>query len=161
MSRRRERGHVDRMTEAALGEDQVSEFKEAFEMFSGGAQSITKAQCRSLFKQYSVRVSDDEFDKAWDEADSAHDGKLDFPEFVTMMSSKMKQTTTEEKLLKAFQVFDPEGQGFIPTDKLTEVLTTLGKPLTSRELGELLAIAETVKGEVRYQQFINALFFKK
>jgi len=107
-----------------------------------------------------VRISDEEFEAAFKEADSGDDGKLDFPEFVSMMSTRMRQTSSEEKLLNAFRVFDPEGKGFIPTKDLSEALTVLGNPLSTRELSELLAIAETVPGEVRYQQFINALFVR-
>ena len=150
-----------KMSEAAFGDDQVSEFKEAFEMLAGGKPAISRTEMRQCFKQYGVRISDDEFDKAFAEADSAGDGKLDFPEFVNMMGQRMRQTSSEDKLLKAFRVFDPEGKGFITTKEITEALTTLGNPLNTRELSELLAIAETVPGEVRYQQFINALFMKK
>lgn len=152
---------MSKMSEAAFGDDQVSEFKEAFEMFSGGKPLISKTEMRQCFKQYGVRISDDEFAKAFAEADSGGDGNLDFPEFVNMMGQRMRQTSSEEKLLEAFRVFDPEGKGFIATAEITEALTTLGNPLNTREMSELLAIAETVPGEVRYQQFINALFMKK
>jgi len=152
---------MEKMQEAAFGDDQVSEFKEAFEMFSGRKPTISKSEMRQVFKQYGVRISDDEFEKVFAEADSGGDGNLDFPEFVNMMSARMRQTSSEEKLLKAFRTFDPEGKGFITTKDLQDALTTLGNPLNTREMSELLAIAETVPGEVRYQQFINALFMKK
>ena len=130
-------------------------------MFSGGKTHISRDACRNLFKQYGVRISDEEFSAAFKEADSAGDGELDFPEFVSMMGHKMRQTSSEKQLTEAFQAFDEEGKLFIPTDVLKQALTTLGNPLNARELSEFLAIAETVPGEVRYQQFINALFMKK
>lgn len=105
-----------------------------------------------------VRISDEEFETAFKEADSTGDDKLDFPEFVSMMSQRMRQTSSEEKLVAAFRTFDPENKGFIPTKDLSEALTTLGNPLTARELAELMTIAETVPGEVRYTAFINNLF---
>ena len=51
-----------------------------------------------------------------------------------MMTKRMKQTSTEEKLTHAFKVFDPENTGFIATKELSEALTTLGNPLTQKEV---------------------------
>ena len=140
---------------------QVSEFKEAFELFANGKTTISKDTCRTLFKQYGVRISDEEFAAAFKEVDTTQNGEFAFPEFLTMMGRKMGKTSSEEKLLSAFQAFDEDKKLFIPTDVLKTALTTLGNPLTAKEMHEFLAIAETVPGEVRYQQFINALFMKK
>ena len=40
-------------------------------------------------------------------------GVVDFPEFLTMMASKMKDTDAEEEIVEAFRVFDREGSGSI------------------------------------------------
>ncbi len=40
-------------------------------------------------------------------------GTIDFPEFLTMMGRKMKDTDSEEELREAFRVFDKDGTGFI------------------------------------------------
>ncbi len=40
-------------------------------------------------------------------------GTIDFPEFLTLMARKMKDTDSEEEILEAFRVFDKEGNGFI------------------------------------------------
>lgn len=42
-------------------------------------------------------------------------GTIDFPEFLTMMARKMKDTDSEEEIREAFRVFDKVRQwGFIP-----------------------------------------------
>lgn len=38
-------------------------------------------------------------------------GTIDFPEFLTMMARKMKDTDSEEEIHEAFRVFDKVGQG--------------------------------------------------
>lgn len=38
-------------------------------------------------------------------------GTIDFPEFLTLMARKMKETDTEEELIEAFKVFDRDGNG--------------------------------------------------
>ena len=40
-------------------------------------------------------------------------GTIDFPEFLTMMARKMKDTDTEDEIREAFRVFDKDGNGFI------------------------------------------------
>ena len=40
-------------------------------------------------------------------------GNIDFPEFLTMMAKKMKDTDSEEEIREAFRVFDKDGNGFI------------------------------------------------
>lgn len=36
-------------------------------------------------------------------------GTIDFPEFLTMMARKMKDTDSEEEIREAFRVFDKVG----------------------------------------------------
>ena len=44
---------------------------------------------------------------------SLGNGTIDFPEFLTMMARKMKETDSEEEIREAFRVFDKDGNGFI------------------------------------------------
>eukprot|EP01105_Mastigella_eilhardi_P006211 TRINITY_DN17815_c0_g1_i1.p1 TRINITY_DN17815_c0_g1~~TRINITY_DN17815_c0_g1_i1.p1 ORF type:complete len:160 (+),score=63.89 TRINITY_DN17815_c0_g1_i1:71-550(+) len=156
------RGTNSAASEEVLDEDQVSEFKDAFELFDPQKkQYISKSDLREIFKRYGVRISDDALDEAFKEADSGKDNQIDFPEFITMMTKRMHQTSTEERLTKAFEVFDPQKTGFIATKELSEVLTTLGNPLTAKELSELIAVAENSQGQVKYSLFVNTLFSKK
>uniref|UniRef100_A0AAQ4QWU2 EF-hand domain-containing protein n=1 Tax=Gasterosteus aculeatus aculeatus TaxID=481459 RepID=A0AAQ4QWU2_GASAC len=40
------------------------------------------------------------------EVDADGNGTIDFPEFLTMMARKMKDTDSEEEIREAFRVFD-------------------------------------------------------
>lgn len=48
----------------------------------------------------------------------AGNGTIDFPEFLTMMARKMKDTDSEEEIREAFRVFDKDGNGFISAAEL-------------------------------------------
>ncbi|KAL0222802.1 hypothetical protein P9112_002192 [Eukaryota sp. TZLM1-RC] len=63
---------------------------------------------------------------------------------------------TNEQLLKAFQVLDPERKGFIETDVLRELLTSTGEPFRSKELEDFFGIAEE-DGIIDYQAYIDKL----
>ena len=38
---------------------------------------------------------------------------IDFPEFLIMMASRIKNSNTDEELREAFQIFDKDGDGLI------------------------------------------------
>lgn len=47
------------------------------------------------------------------EVDADGNGTIDFPEFLSLMARKMRDTDTEEELIEAFKVFDRDGNGLI------------------------------------------------
>jgi len=54
------------------------------------------------------------------EVDADGNGTIDFPEFLCLMSKKMKDTDSEEELREAFKVFDKDGNGFISAAEVRE-----------------------------------------
>ena len=65
-------------------------------------------------------------------------GTIDFPEFLTMMARKMKDTDSEEEIREVFRVFDKDGNGFISAAELRHVMTNLGEKLTDEEVDEMI-----------------------
>ena len=86
------------------------------------------------------------------EVDADGNGTIDFPEFLTMMARKMKDTDSEEEILEAFKVFDKDGNGFISAAELRHIMTNLGEKLTDEEVHRVSQpprIDGRVKGRVR------------
>lgn len=61
------------------------------------------------------------------EVDVDGNGTIDFPEFLTMMARKMRDTDSEEEIKEAFKVFDKDGNGYISAAELRHVMTNLGE----------------------------------
>lgn len=87
-------------------------------------------------------------------------GTIDFPEFLTMMARKMKDTDSEEEIREAFRVFDKDGNGFISAAELRHVMTNLGEKLTDEEVDEMIREADIDgDGQVNYEG--NILYNKR
>jgi len=145
-----------------LAEEQVAEFKEAFELFDTARKGfLQKEGLKNTLKQFGVFVSSEQLDEMFAEGDATSSGNIGFPEFMSMMSRRMKQTCSEQILVNAFRTFDPEGRGYIPTKELSKILTTYGDRLTEQELAELLNLTENENSQVKYDLFLNLMFAKK
>lgn len=61
-------------------------------------------------------------------------GSINFTLFLTMMGEKLNGTDPEDEILKAFECFDDEGDGFINAEELREAMTTSGDRFTDDEV---------------------------
>lgn len=83
---------------------------------------------------------------------------IDFPEFLSLMARKMKDTDTEEELVEAFKVFDKDGSGFINTAEIRHVMTNLGEKLSDEEVDEMVREADVDgDGQVNYEDFVKMM----
>ena len=92
------------------------------------------------------------------EVDADGNGTIDFPEFLTMMARKMKDTDSEEEIKEAFKVFDKDGNGFISSAELRHVMTNLGEKLTDEEVDEMIREADVDgDGQINYEEFVKMM----
>merc|ERR1712039_602201 len=90
------------------------------------------------------------------EVDADGNGTIDFPEFLSLMARKMKDTDTEEELIEAFKVFDRDGNGFISAAEFRHVMTNLGEKLTDEEVDEMIREADVDgDGQINYEEFVK------
>jgi len=83
---------------------------------------------------------------------------IDFPEFLSLMARKMKDTDTEEELVDAFKVFDKDGSGFINAAELRHVMSNLGEKLSDEEFDEMVREANVDgDGQVDYEEFVKMM----
>jgi calmodulin len=83
-------------------------------------------------------------------------GTIDFPEFLTMMSKKMKDSDNDEEIREAFRAFDKDGNGFISAAELRNAMTNLGEKLTDQEIEEMIQEADIDgDGQVNYEGILN------
>ena len=81
-----------------LTEEQIAEFKEAFSLFDeGGYGAIPTKKLGTVMRSLGQNPTKVELqDMISDsEIDADRNGMIDFPEFLTMMASKMKDTNSK------------------------------------------------------------------
>eukprot|EP00913_Durusdinium_trenchii_P010006 g9391.t1 len=142
-----------------LTEEQIAEFKEAFSLFDkDGDGTITTKELGTVMRSLGQNPTEAELQDMINEVDADGNGTIDFPEFLSLMARKMKDTDTEEELIEAFKVFDRDGNGFISAAELRHVMTNLGEKLTDEEVDEMIREADVDgDGQINYEEFVKMM----
>ena len=90
-----------------------------------GDGSITTKELGTVMRSLGQNPTEAELQDMVNEIDADGDGTIDFPEFLTMMARKMKDTDSEEEIKEAFRVFDKDGNGYISAAELRHVYVTM------------------------------------
>ncbi|GCC38594.1 hypothetical protein chiPu_0017109 [Chiloscyllium punctatum] len=155
-------GGVARIEADQLTEEQIAEFKEAFSLFDkDGDGTITTKELGTVMRSLGQNPTEAELQDMINEVDADGNGTIDFPEFLTMMARKMKDTDSEEEIREAFRVFDKDGNGYISAAELRHVMTNLGEKLTDEEVDEMIREADIDgDGQVNYEEFVQMMTAK-
>uniref|UniRef100_UPI00143F05B1 FGCamp n=1 Tax=Aspergillus niger TaxID=5061 RepID=UPI00143F05B1 len=146
----------------SLTEEQVSEYKEAFSLFDkDGDGQITTKELGTVMRSLDQNPSESELQDMINEVDADNNGTIDFPEFLTMMARKMKDTDSEEEIREACKVFDRDNNGFISAAELRHVMTSIGEKLTDDEVDEMIREADQDgDGRIDYNEFVQLMMQK-
>ncbi|CAH1793156.1 unnamed protein product [Owenia fusiformis] len=136
-----------------LTHEQIAEFKEAFSLFDKNSDgTITTEELGTVMRSLGQNPTEAELQGMINEVDTDGNGAIDFPEFLTMMARKMKDTDAEEEIKEAFRVFDKDGNGYISAAELRHVMTNLGERLADEEVDEMIREADIDgDGQVNYE----------
>ncbi|KAK3257542.1 hypothetical protein CYMTET_33372 [Cymbomonas tetramitiformis] len=142
-----------------LTEEQIAEIKEAFSLFDkDGDGTITTKELGTVMRSLGQNPTEAELQDMINEVDADGNGTVDFPEFLTLIARKLKDTDSEEEIKEAFKVFDKDGNGFISAAELRHVMTNLGEKLTDEEVDEMIREADTDRdGQINYEEFVEVM----
>ncbi|XP_076393150.1 troponin C type I isoform X2 [Megachile rotundata] len=121
-----------------LPPEQIAVLRKAFDSFdrekSGSIPTDMVADILRLMGQpFNKKI----LDELIEEVDADKSGRLEFEEFVTLAAKFIVEEDAEaleKELREAFRLYDKEGNGYIPTTCLREILRELDDQLTDEEL---------------------------
>ncbi|KAF9201548.1 hypothetical protein BGZ59_002650 [Podila verticillata] len=146
---------------AAISEDQISEFKEAFSLFDRkGNGHIESANLGDLLRALGQNPTQAKVRELVTEADPSGTGTINFDTFVKvlMRPDGFKPAGTRYEFINGFKVFDKDGSGYIPQGELRYVLTNLGEKLTDAEVDELVkGVDVDSNGRINYEIFVDLI----
>jgi calmodulin len=126
-----------------------------------GDGMITTNELGTVMRSLGQSPTEAELQDIINEVDADENGVLDFPEFLTMMARKMKDTDSEEEIKEAFRAFDIDGNGFISAAELKHVMTNLGEKPTDKEIDEMIREADIDQdGQINYEEFVKMMMSK-
>jgi len=79
------------------------------------------------------------------------DGLMELNTFVQLVSEFRHEGDSEEEILEAFRVFDPQFTGVVSVAQFRQVMMNYGERLSENDVDDLIALADVDrKGDIRY-----------
>ncbi|GFG28585.1 hypothetical protein Cfor_10713, partial [Coptotermes formosanus] len=121
--------------------------RRAFSMFdSSKAGKIENEKVRTILNTLGLAINDLELEALLEEEDKEEIGKLNFDSFCRVAMHFLDDEDNEvmqKELKEAFRLYDKDGNGYIPTSSLREILMALDDQLTPDQLDEMIGEIDT------------------
>ena len=105
--------------EEYITDDQRKELQDIFDQFDKDKDGkISGKELANAMESMGQNPTDEEINEMMREVDLNQDGKIDFDEFMILMTKSSPDTQTEEEVINAFRLFDKEGNGLITSSEL-------------------------------------------
>mmetsp|Transcript_32624 Transcript_32624/g.89977 ORF Transcript_32624/g.89977 Transcript_32624/m.89977 type:complete len:150 (-) Transcript_32624:84-533(-) len=145
-----------------LIEEQIAEFKETFSYFDQDRDGrLSVKELGTLLSSLGQTYSQADLLVLLNEVEADEQLRIEFPDFLSLMARKMKDSDTEEELIEAFKVFDRDGDGFISAGELCSAMKNLGECLTDAEVDEMIREADMDgDGQINYDEFVKMMMAK-
>mmetsp|Transcript_115372 Transcript_115372/g.182308 ORF Transcript_115372/g.182308 Transcript_115372/m.182308 type:complete len:166 (+) Transcript_115372:56-553(+) len=125
---------------ANLSKDQVEKVQENFKLLDRDRDGrLTATEVGILHRAFGQNPTDEELA---DMLRSVQPSGLDVEQFIRFFQDNYRPPTSEDVLVRAFEVFDLEDSGIMNVDKFKEMLTSLGEPMPADEVDAILREAE-------------------
>ncbi|KAG4073531.1 hypothetical protein HA402_000755 [Bradysia odoriphaga] len=145
-----------------LTPEQIAVLQKAFNSFdSQKSGSISTELVADILRLMGQPFDKKILEELIEEVDEDKSGRLEFTEFVQLAAKFIVEEDAEamqKELKEAFRLYDKEGNGFIPTTCLKEILRELDDQLTDHDLdGMIEEIDSDGSGTVDFDEFMEMM----
>ncbi|TGZ49526.1 Troponin C [Temnothorax longispinosus] len=143
-------------------DQKVAVMRKAFQMFDTTKSGFIETMKISTILNTMGQLFDDgELKTVIEENDPEGVGKVNFDGFCKIAGRFLEEEDAEamqEELKEAFRLYDREGNGYITTATLKEILAALDDKLTSSDLDGIIAEIDTDgSGTVDFDEFMEMM----
>ena len=145
--------------EEYITDEQRKDYQDIFDQFDKDKDGkISGKELQNAMFSMGQSPTEDEINEMMREVDLNQDGKIDFDEFMILMTKNSPDTQAEEEVINAFRVFDKEGNGLIASSELKHIMMTIGDKMTEEEADEMVNEADIDEdGMINYEEFVRMM----
>ncbi|KAK7026702.1 hypothetical protein SK128_018694 [Halocaridina rubra] len=143
---------------------QLEVLKRTFSMFDSDKSGFVPTnKIAGILNTLDIKFSEDDVVKKIETIDTGNEGKLNFDNFLIILGNYMAEDDEDdeamyEELKEAFRLYDKEGNGYITTSTLKEILKELDNKLSDEDLdGIIEEIDEDGSGTVDFDEFMEMM----
>ena len=140
-------------------ESNIENLKTAFSQFDKKSKGIISLQSLGpLLRSLGFNPKESEIDDLVNEIDIDRSGKIDFEEYLHLMSYLWQlQEALEDTARKIFEAFDIDRNGSIDAEELKSMATEFGyEDFTEQDSLEMIAVIDSDgNGEIELEDFIS------
>ena len=142
-----------------ISEEQKQEIKEAFDLFdTDGSGFIDGKELKVAMRALGFEPKKEEVQKMISDVDVDGSGRIQYEDFVKLMTVKIMNRDPQEEILKAFRLFASDNPAGITFKDLKRVSRELGEKMSDEELQEMIDEADrNGDGVVDEQEFLRIM----
>lgn len=126
-------------TRPGYTDEDILELKEAFDLFDADKSgSIDPKELKDVIEDFGLDAKNAAIFEMISEIDVDGSGKIEFGEFLDMISGKTADENSMEEVRKVFNIFDTDKTGFITLLNLRQIVDDLGEEISDETLQNLI-----------------------
>jgi len=150
------------MSHDDITKEQRELLKKAFDTFDVEKKgSIGTIMVGTILGMLGISLDQKMLNDIINEVDEDGSGELEFEEFIQLAARFLVEEDAEamqQELKEAFRLYDKEGNGYISTSVLKEILKELDDKITNEELDMMIAeIDSDGSGTVDFDEFMEVM----